>query len=267
MCKNKLFCNIVNIMLIIFILNLSGCKAVEAEPAGFIKNSNYMYKDPTLPFHKVWIRRNLNLKSYSRIIINPINMSYLQEAGTLGKINFYNYDSNLEENKKYLAKHTQEALIEAFRYTAGNRFKVTNRRGYGTLVFKMAIVAFVPNKSVVNSVGTGLLFVPIVSIPLTLVFGLISLPIKAVMRATSDSGFEASIAIEAVICDSVTNKVLIAFADRVSAPASIFHIHDYHYWAHIDRIIQKWGVQIVQLLNRKSNETIEEHPPFVFTPW
>jgi hypothetical protein len=264
----KIISLFISIIFLLSILNLTGCKATEAEPAGYIKNPGYMYKDPTLPFHKVWIRRNFNLRNYNKIMINPINMNYLQEAGKLSKFNFYNYDANLEENKKYLAQYTQQALINAFRYTADNRFKLTNRRGYGTLVLKMAIVSFIPNKSVVNSVGTGLLFVPIVSIPLTIIFGLIALPVKATLRATTDSGFEASIAIEAVLCDSVTNKVLVAFADRVSAPASIIHLHDYHYWAHLEEIIQNWGVQIVQLMNReRKNQKIKGHDNFVFKPW
>ena len=266
--NNKYFSYLVNFMLIVYILNFTGCKATEAEPAGYIKNPRYMYNDPTLPFHKVWIRRGFKLNNYNKIMINPINMNYLMDVGKFSKVNFYNYENNMEENKNHLAQFTQQAMVNAFRYTAENRFKLVNRRGYGTLVLKMAIVSFVPNKSVINSVGTGLLFVPIVSIPLTLVFGLISLPIKATLRATSDSGFEASIAIEAVLCDSVTNKVLVAFADRVSAPASIIHLHDYHYWAHIEEIIEKWGIQIVQLMNRKSkNQIIEGHDSFVFIPW
>ncbi|MCF7792099.1 MAG: DUF3313 domain-containing protein [Victivallales bacterium] len=262
----KITGNIFFIKLIIFCL--CGCRANEAPPAGFIKNPQYMYKDPFLPFHRAWIRKDFNLNAYNKIIIYPVNMNYLKAPETVGKLNFHNYNNYLERNKKHLAEFTRKAIINAFNKIPGNRFEVVNYRGYGTLVLKIAVVDFVPTKSVMNSAGTGLMFIPITSIPLTVAFGLITLPLKAALRGTTDSGFEASVAIEAVICESVTKKVMVAFADRVSAPAAIFHVDDYSYWAHVENIINRWAVQIVTLMNRKSIKTkIEGQPKFLFKPW
>ena len=260
--------NITNLILVLLSLNIAGCKATEAKPAGFIKNQNYMYKDPTLPFHRVWIRKGLNLNNYRRVMISPVNFNYLQDPGFVSKMNFHGYQTNLNENKQHLSAYIQQSLIKAFQNTKGNRFYVANRKGYGTIDIKIAVIRFVPTKSVINSATTAATFIPIFSIPMTIITGVILLPIKAVIRGTTDSGFESSAAVEVMLCDSVTNKVLVAFADRVSAPATIINIDDYSYWTYLHEIINKWSLQMVQLLNRKSKyHKIEGHSTFAIEPW
>jgi hypothetical protein len=249
------------------LMGLQGCKATEAQSSGFLKNHKYMHNNPNLPFHKIWVRKNLNLRKYNKIMIKPINMNYLLEVGEVGKFNFKNYKRRLDENKEYLAKYFRNSLRNSFAYSSVNRFKVTNKRAHGTLVLHIAIVEFIPTKAVVNSATSAFMFVPIVSIPLTLAFAAIMLPIRTAIKGTTDSGFESSIAFEAAIYDSVTKKVLVAFADRESQPASFLHLNDYSYFSYIDKIMNDWSLQIVQTLNRRGNEEIEDSSAFVFAPW
>jgi hypothetical protein len=253
------------IIFLIFLLLVS-CRATEAPSAGFIQNEQYLYKDPTLPFQKVWIRKGINLNLYRRILIDPINMNYLMKPSFVEALNFKGYDSNLHANKKYISEYMRKMLLNAFMQHIDNRFAVTNLRDYGTLELKMAVVNFVPSKPVINTVSTSLMFVPLISIPVMILKTLILLPVNVALSCFTDSGFRSSIAFEAVICDAATGRVLIAFADREKAPGTILNLKDYSYWGYINSISHSWAEEIVQMLNRRNGEVVEGMSTVEFSP-
>ena len=255
-----------NVGIVFLLLILTSCKAVEAPNAGFIKHPERMYKDPSLPFHKVWFYRYFNLMNYSRIIINPVKLQYLQEQAEVASLNARNFLNYKESDDRYAAHYFRNTFINAFNLTADNRFKVVCNRGYGTLVLDIAIVEIVPTKVSMNSVSGVLMFVPFGSVLLSAAFSLISLPIKTLISGTSESGFKSYIAFEAVLKDAMTGEVLAAYADRETQKATFVSFRDYTYFAHIRGIIDDWAQQTVAMLNRKSNEKVKDSPAFIFSP-
>jgi hypothetical protein len=254
----KMF-NIISIFLFLFLVS---CKAIEAPSAGFIKHPEMMYKDPSLPFHKVWFYRYFNLMNYSRIIINPVKLGYLLNQSKVKNLNARNYIGLKGKDDKYVANYFRNTFINAFDSMPSNRFKVVKNRGYGTLILDIAIVEIVPTKVSMKSAGAALMFMPFGSILVTA----ISLPIKAVISGTLESGFKSYIAFEAVLKDAMTGKVLAAYADRESEKAAMFSFKDYTYFAHIRGIIDEWAKHTVRMLNRKGNEKLESSSTFALNP-
>jgi len=269
--RNKYNWNFLKILFNAFLLFITlffiSCKAVEAPSAGFIKNPEVMYKDPMLPFHKVWFYKYLNLLNYNRIIIKPIKLRYLNESGDIERLNARYYMGYTKKDEDYVVKYMREEFIRKFKAVPNNRFKVVNNRGYGTLVLEMAIVELVPTKAELNAAGDAFVFVPIGPIPLSILITLITLPIKTVLGGVFESGFKSHIAFEGVVRDSMTNKIILAYADREAEKASLVNVKDYTYFAHVRSIISEWALQTVKMLNRTNNDKIEDSSAFVFQPW
>ena len=181
-------------------------------------------------------------------------------------MNVRNYLEYKDKDDKYAADYFRNTFINAFNSMPDNRFKVVNRRGYGTLMLDIAIVEIVPTKVSMNSVSGALMFVPLGPVLLGAVFSLIALPIKVALSGSFESGFKSYIAFEAVLKDAMTGKVLAAYADRETQKATLISFKDYTYFAHIRGIIDEWAKQTVRMLNRKGNEKIEDSPAFIFSP-
>lgn len=249
------------------ILLLVACKATEAPDSGFIKRPNVLYHNPKLPFHKVWFSKNKNLKNYDKIIVAPVTLSYTQKQDYIARQNLRYYLSYKKEDFNYIAKYFRQAFIKAFRNAKNNRFKITEKRGYKTLILQIAIVEIVPTKVLLNGFTTAFTFVPLGPILYSLAFTLIALPLETIVSGITESGFKSYIAFEAVFRDSISGRVIIAFKDREAKQASLFNIKDYTYYGHILSIIDKWTKQTVKMLNRKNNEKIKDSSAFVLDPF
>ena len=226
-----------------------------------------MREDPNLPFKKVWFHQYFNIMNYNRIIINPVKLRYLLTQTKLERQNVRNYLNYKEDDDRYVADYFRKSFINAFKTVKGNRFKVVNKRGYGTLVLCIGIVEIVPTKVAVNSVSGALMFVPFGSVLLSAAFSAVMLPIKTLIGGTTESGLKSYIAFEAVLKDSMTDKVLATYADRESQQAALFSFKDYSYFSHIRGIIDIWAKQTVLMLNRKNNNTkIEDSDAFTLNP-
>ena len=249
-------------LILLLLIFLFGCKAVPAKHSGFIKNPEIMYNDETLPFQKIWVNRYFRFNNYKEVVIKPVIVKYMLEQGKVEQQNFRNYLGYKSEDEKYIAQYTQRTLIKAFSFSDNNRFKISQHRGFGILSLEIALVEVVPAKVSYNTANTIFTFIPI-----NLLFSLISYPIRVIFSGTTDMGMKASVAFEAVIKDSVTGKVLMAFADREVQKASLVHVNDYRYFSHIEEIIDEWAVQTVKMFNRVGNEEIIDSSAIDIKPW
>src|SRR5262245_37237196 len=56
--------------------HLGGCKAHAGKDAGFV-DTKPMANDPTLPFNKVWFKKDFQFASYTKLYVAPVNTSYM----------------------------------------------------------------------------------------------------------------------------------------------------------------------------------------------
>src|SRR3982751_6140762 len=55
---------------------LAGCKAKEAQSAGFV-DTNQMSKDASLPFQRSWKKPGFDKSKYSKLYVAPVNTEYM----------------------------------------------------------------------------------------------------------------------------------------------------------------------------------------------
>lgn len=239
---------IVTALISLAAVSLMGCKAQQAGNTQFVQ-SELMKHDPSLPFHKVWRKQNLDWKQYSKIHIAPVNTSYML------KLTEWDKGVHQDDIVKDLAKlgvYARNSMIKAFGEDPARRYQVVDAPGKSkdTIILEVALTEVVPSKVVLNALG----FAPMG----------IGLGINAV-RAMADD--RSTVAFEARVRDASTGQIIATVADREAQQAAAANIKDFTWYSHAESIIDNWSRQFVQIANRKPGEKIEDTEAFTILPW
>lgn len=222
--------------ILITLLFALGCRATPAPDMGFTGESSRMAKDEELPFNRVWYDRSVDWDSYNKIVVAPVNTTYLLEMGWWQKSSFAGNDQNAQE----IAKYFRDQLIKAFnKQDSENRFQVVSQRGPNTLVLELALVEVIPTKAWINAAS------------IMYVGGI-------------DQG---SAAIEGKVRDGSTGQMIGALADRQQGKASLVSVKDFMWWSHAKSICQEWSKKLVEVFNRKEGERVKPQGTVTLKPW
>jgi hypothetical protein len=208
-----------------------------------------MTKDPTLPFNKVWFKKDFRFSGYSKLYVAPVNTSYMLSMTDWQK---GERKQDIEKDVAKLATFSQEALKKAFRDDPKHRFEVVESptEDPKTLVLEFALTEVVPSKVVLNALGYAPFF--------------IGLGITAVRTVAQDN---SSVSMEARIREAGTGEVVATFADREQEQMAVVSVRGLTWYSHAETIVRQWSEQFVQLTNRKPGETIKDTDPFTLQPW
>jgi hypothetical protein len=232
---------------------LSGCEFLEAKPApasGFLGTEG-MYRDPALPFQRIWRQQAVNWDKYRQLYIAPVDTSHMfamtewQQGVRRGEI---------ESDVRRLADYTRESLKKAFRTDPKRRLAVIDTPGNApdTLIFELALIEVVPSKVVLNMLG----HVP---------WG-VGLGISAVRSIAGD---KSTVAIEARARDAGTGQVVFMMADREAQVIAPGNLRGLTWYGHAYQIVDAWSAQFVRIANRdrSAGEVVDDSRPFTLKPW
>jgi len=230
------------------LLAVFGCEAIEPAPdAGFIEAPERMGTHAELPFHKVWIKPGVEVRNdYRKLYVAPVNSDYLHEMGWYDKESDRYKAGEFDQDIKDLVAYTQTAMIESFREDENARFEVVSAPGDGVAVLEMALIEVVPSRAVLHAIGW---LPPIGSGAL----------ISALTPRT--------VAFEARIRDGGSREVIATFADREKQPAGAFDVTRMTWFGPAKGIIDAWGEQFVEIVNRAPGEIIQDPIPYTLKPW
>jgi hypothetical protein len=178
---------------------LTGCSTLKSDPAensSFLKDSDKMTKQrERFPFHKAWVKSNINRKKYSEIMVSPVNTGYLIKNNGWSAMNLK--EDRLAVDAKTIAAYTVKTYKEALLSDANSKLKLVSQPSNHTLVLELAIVELVPSKAMAGAVG-------LITMPVGMIAGTI---------ATKVLG-KGAVAIEGRLVDAETGEVIAMFADR-----------------------------------------------------
>lgn len=219
------------------LIAVAGCKSGPAPNAGFILERPEAKEPADLPFHSAWFKPGVDWASYRKAMISPVDTQHLlppvSPILTAGA-------GDREAQLRELASYAQEALKRAFRDDPRGRFQLTETRGPGTLDLEFAITDFTASRPALNAVSLFFIY-------------------TAIQRG--------GVAMEARVRDSQSGKTIATFADKENAPFSPIHANDFNELGHAESIIDTWARQIVQALERRPGEIIEDSPRIRLKPW
>jgi hypothetical protein len=235
---------------------LAGCKSPPSEKEVYIppEYAELMRSSEQIPFQKAWGKPEL-IREYDKIKIAVVNSPTQLETSWWGGNNIRYVVSSQADDMKYVANYASESFIKAFEKS--KLIKLTGKKGPKTLALEFAIVQIVPNKPILGAISNLSNLTPI---------GLILLPVKMGAKSSSGDGGGA-IAMECVLRDSQTGKILAVFSDREKGKVALFNAREFTAYGNVRAIIDAWTTQIVIALNQiKEGRKVEIKDGEAFTP-
>lgn len=231
---------------------LSGCKAKEAPDSGFLQDSHKMAPNEAVPFHRIYWNRSYDLKSYTEVMIAPVNIDYVMAQNVWEKATLANVSKEqIRKDLLDMATYTRQSFINAMQNDPQKRFKVVQTAGPRTLILETALIQLVPSKAVLNAVGY-----------VTWIPGAVS-AVGSAATGSEDSG-KGVVAIEGRIRDGRTGEVIGMFADRESPAKALVDIKAVDWWAPAKSIVDQWALQLVALANRGPGQKVKDSSAFEF---
>jgi hypothetical protein len=123
----------------------SGCAATPMVDTEFASGLP-INKNPELPFQKVWIKPGVNWDSYERVYLPSVKVDRLSTMDWWQKTG---RELEMKHDLYTIATFTRKEFNRAFLIGFGAKYRIVAEPGLNTLMFEMAIVEVVPNKSVV----------------------------------------------------------------------------------------------------------------------
>ena len=225
----------------------TGCQSTApAEKIVYLKNPQLLKKYDIVPFQKAWKDKNVDLRKYTKVIVEPVILSQKLSKDELEKLNLDSLLGSEKENILKFAKYTENAFKAAVRRDP--RLTLVTKPGPNTLVIRLALVKVVPGKP---------LFGVLRNVPLPIgQASFIVTPAIKLTGATVDS-VKSSVAIEGEFLDSQTRKVVAMFADRQTETSAIINFNLMSSYGTPKEIVNRWAELVVKCLGRRPGEKIE----------
>lgn len=234
---------------------LSGCKASEAQPAGFIENPEYMTRDATTPFQRVYWNKKYDKNQFDEVMVAPVNMKYVAAQNFWEEVNVAALDKEkLKKDILEVGEYTRNSFIRAFTDDPNKRFKVVTTPGPRTLILEVAITQLVPSKAALNALGY------VTWIPTAVASG------ASIATDSPDSG-KGYVAIEGRVRKGDAGEIIGMFADRENPPTALVDVKALSWWAPAKQIIDNWSKDLVLLANRRPGEVVKGTPAFQLLIW
>jgi len=229
-------------------IDFAGCKADEANDAGFVDKS-VMTNDPSLPFQRTWKKPGFDKSKYTKLYVAPVNTTYMLQHTDWQK------GANTAEVEKDVAKlavFTQDVIKKAFREDPNHRMTILESPSTApdALIVEVALIEVVPSKVALNALG----YAPFG-------IGLTITAVRSIAKDTSTAAFEARIR------DASTQVVVAMMADRESEQVAAVSVRGLTWYSHAETMITHWAGQFVQVANRKPGETVKDTDVFTLKPW
>ncbi|MRR58464.1 MAG: DUF3313 family protein [Deltaproteobacteria bacterium] len=226
-------------------------KAAAVEPApdaGFIANPELQSRRYDLPFQKVWIKVDFDVKAYRNLVVAPVNTDYMMEMDWLHKAGSANWVSDVKEDIEELAVYFHDEVVKQFNEDPNKRFQVIENPGMpvpATLSLELALIEINPSQPVLHAAGW-------------LVPG---------GGAAAGAVNKRTAAFEGRLRDLQTGEVVATFADRDMQDVGPIDLTRLTWYGPAKGIMDQWAEQFVQIANRKPGESVTDPTAFTLRPF
>ena len=235
------------------IAQLTGCSTTSApaEKTVFLKNPKLLKHYDLVPFHKVWKKEGVDLRKYTKIIIEPVVTTQSLPKDDLEALNIEAVLGTEKQAILDFAKYTREAFEKAV--VEDPRLSLAKSPGPNTLIIKLALVKVVPGKPLFGIVRN-------IPLPIGKAAFIVS-PALKLTGATVDAS-KGSVAIEGELLDSQTRQPIAMFADRRTERKAIVNVNSMSSFGTPKAIVNEWARLLVKCLGRKPGEKIPRDESF-----
>jgi hypothetical protein len=242
-------------VVIVAALSLTACKAKEAPTSDFIANPELMARDQTYPFQRAYWNHKYDSKSFTEIMIAPVDTHYVMGQNMWEHVNTAGIDPDQpKKDIQALADYTRQSFTRAFADDPRHRFKVVQVAGPKTLILETALTQVVPSKAALNAIGY-VTFVPAV------------IAVAGPAVTDSQDNGKGVVAMEGRIRHGGNGEVIGMFQDRQNPPTALVDLKAVTWWAPAQKIVDDWGAQLVAVANRPPGVIVKPAPAFQLLVW
>jgi hypothetical protein len=214
-----------------------GCRASMAPDAGFVPQPELLHPDKNLPFDAVWLQEGVDLNSYKKVYVAPIDTTHLLKLEWWDKVNMAPGDQKQQADE--LAGFFRDAVTKAFQSADGKRFEVVDAPQADALLVELAIVEVVPTKVWLNALAY-------------VVAGALS---------------QGTTAFEGRFRDGKTQRVVAEFKDREFGQFDLVSVNDLTWYRHSKHTIRTWCDDLVKICTRAPDQAIAPMSTVTLKPW
>ncbi len=216
---------------------MAGCRASMAPDAGFVPRPELLHPDKNLPFDAVWLQDGVELNSYKKVYVAPIDTTHLLRLEWWDRVNMAPGDQKQQADE--LAGFFRDAVTKAFQSDDGKRFEVVDAPQSDALLIELAVVEVVPTKVWLN----------------------------ALAYVVAGSLSQGTTAFEGRFRDGKTQRVIAEFKDREFGQLDLVSINDLTWYRHSKHTIRVWSDDLVKICNRAPNEVVAPMSTVTLKPW
>ncbi len=237
-----MICKKYNLFLTVIAFSIcAGCSSTPPKEAHDIPKP-YVEKleemDSQTGFNYGWIDYDA-IKKYNEIIIDAQLSKHMEPNTSWEDFNSRRIFYSKEEDNKYVENYCKETLRTAFQY-GSKEFKLTNKPNGNALVLDFYIVQIVANKIIIGAISNAIMPTPI---------GWMLVPAKLALQYSSPNQ-GGSIAVEVVLSDSMTGKIVAVFVSKEKGPTAFFDKNRFYAYATIRKIVDVWAINVVSTLDQ-----------------
>lgn len=224
---------------IVFAAILGGCVTEPAAeqvviPPEYVAMMQRVSRDSQ---RKSWGKPKL-IPKYNKIEIAVVVSNKQLKASKWANTNLFVTDKNKKKELNELAVYAANSFKKAF--AKSTQFTLVDKPGPKTLALEFAIVKAIPNKPILGAISNITNLTPI---------GAILSPIKLANRGSGSTSIGGIIAMESILRDSKTGKIIAVVADREKSKTAYFNTKDFTVYGGARQVIDMWTGQFVKALD------------------
>lgn len=222
-------------------VTLSSCN--HSLPAsGFLgKDATRLKPDKGLPFQQSWRNPAANFQKYNSIAVIPMTIDRVNPLGHgLAAASVRNFGETHDRDCKKLAAYATSEFRDEINASGTKQAFITRRhpQAKGMLLLETALIEAVPGRPSAQILN-------------------FFIPFSALLN-------RPSVAIEGRVRDAASGETLFAFSDREVPELSLFDTRKFTYYATQERDVDRWAVQLRQLI--EGNRRKLKKDPFFIQP-
>ncbi|OGV34179.1 MAG: hypothetical protein A2020_16245 [Lentisphaerae bacterium GWF2_45_14] len=237
--------------LLVVMFVLTGCESaydvMDSDPApvtSFLPNHQLLRaQKASFPFHRFWYDRNVDWNRFTKVKVEPVDISYMLANTWWQQINPGKIGS-MRNDAVQIASFMQNAFVNAVQQDPLCNLRITDTVDSHTIVVRLALVQLVPTKAYLDAAGT--------------VAGLL-IPGASLVNILN----HGSVAMEGMLIDGGDNHIVAMFTDRGTDESAIIDIEGLTWYGHAKDIIKNWAGEFAEL--SETHDPAKLKRPFPFT--
>ena len=226
-------------------------KAAVIAPApdtAFTPDAQREAKVAYLPFQKAWIKPGFDSKTYTYLVIAPVNTKYMLKMDWLHKLSSVNYVTNVKKDIKEVAGYFQKQVITDFNNDPNQHFVMLDypaQQTQSVLQLELALIEIDPSMPMLNAAGW------------------------LVAGGGTAAGLinQRAVAFEGRIRDLSTNEIVATFADRNVQDIDPLDLTRLTWYGPAKQVIDQWAKEFVEIANRQPGEVVNAPAAFSINPF